>query len=153
MRNFTLAATLAATLLVMPAPRAADVPPAAACAPRIEQGWLRLPPAAMPMLAGFARLANPCESDVTVVAASSDAFASVELHESRIVDGVSRMRPVRALRIPAGRAVELAPGGLHLMLMQPVRAPEVGQSVELRLRLGDGREIAGRFEVRSATPR
>lgn len=153
MRNLALAAIFAAALLAVQAPGAVAAPSAGACAPRIEQGWLRLPPAAMPMLAGFARIANPCAAEMTVVSASSDAFASVELHQSRIVDGVSRMRPVPALRIPAGGAVDLAPGGLHLMLMKPASALEAGDTVELRLRLDDAREIRGRFEVRSSTPR
>lgn len=143
---------LAALLLATGAAPAADVA-ADTCVPAIEQGWLRLPPASMPMLAGFARITNACTREATVVAASSDAFASVELHESTIVDGISRMRPVPALRIDAGDVAVLAPGGLHLMLMRPHAPLQAGDTVEVGLTLSDGRRVDGRFEVRSATAR
>ena len=58
---------------------------------------------------------------VTIVGASSPAFGEVSLHETRIVDGVSRMRALPELRIAPGDSAVLKPGGMHLMLMQPQR--------------------------------
>jgi copper(I)-binding protein len=149
-----LATTLAISALLLPglAPpsaRAAD----AACNLQVEEGWVRLGPAGMPMLAGFGRIANPCRDPATIAAASSPAFAAVELHESRVVDGVSRMRAVPALRIGAGEAAVLAPGGLHLMLMRPHAPLRAGTEVQLELELADGRRVDGRFEVRAPDAR
>ena len=42
----------------------------------------------------------------------------------------------------------LAPGGLHLMLMQPKSAPVEGETVDVELELADGRRIAAAFQVR-----
>ena len=126
------------------------IQPAAArgCAPVVKDGWLRLPPTAMPMLAGFGRIENPCRAPVAVVGVESDAFGDVSLHETRVVDGVSRMRAIPKLPVAAGKNATLQPGGLHLMLMQP-RAPlKAGDAVDVRLRLEDGRTITGRFVVR-----
>jgi periplasmic copper chaperone A len=145
---------LAAMFLLLPALAPASVQAAdRTCVPRVEGGWLRMAPAGMPMLAGFGRIANPCAEAATVASASSPAFAAVELHESRVVDGISRMRPVPALHIQAGGAAVLAPGGLHLMLMRPRVPLQAGETVEVDLTLSDGRRVAGRFEVRSATAR
>jgi periplasmic copper chaperone A len=83
-----------------------------------------------------------------VVAASSPAFASVELHETRVVDGVNRMRHVPALRIAPGDAAVLKPGGLHLMLMRPHAALAEGDKVVVELELADGRRVPGEFEIR-----
>ena len=58
----------------------------------LEQGWIRMPPAPRPMLAGFGRIANHCGQPQVVVAARSPRFGEVSLHQTRVVDGVSRMR-------------------------------------------------------------
>lgn len=122
---------------------------ASRCTPLVHEGWVRLPPAAMPMMAGFGRIRNDCAEPATVVAASSPAFASVELHRTQVVDGVSRMRHVPELRIAPGEAAVLEPGGLHLMLMRPHAPLEAGGKVVVELELSDGRKLRGEFEVRN----
>lgn len=118
------------------------------CTPRVSQGWIRLLPGGMPMQAGFGRIDNRCPMPATVVGARSAAYASVELHETRVVDGISRMRAVPELRIAPDGAAVLQPGGLHLMLMQP-RAPlKPGSRVAVEFDLKDGRTVLGEFEVR-----
>ena len=122
------------------------------CAPAMKDGWVRLPPAAMPMMAGFGRIANPCPAPVVIVSASSPAFGEVSLHETRIVDGVNRMRELEQLRIvPDGDAV-LKPGGMHLMLMQPHALLKEGSKVVVAFKLQDGREILSELVVRKAAP-
>lgn len=118
------------------------------CAPAVKEGWVRLPPVAMPMLAGFGRITNPCGSAVTIVGASSPSFGDVSVHETRIVDGVSRMRAVPELQVEAGGEATLAPGGLHLMLMQPKGALAPGESVQVEFQLDGGGVLKGEFEVR-----
>jgi copper(I)-binding protein len=119
------------------------------CAPQLRDAWIRLTPGGMPMHAGFGRIENPCPSAATIVAASSPAYGSVELHETRVVEGISRMRAVPELRIAADGAATLKPGGLHLMLMQP-RAPlKEGSKVAVEFTLSDGRKILGEFQVRN----
>lgn len=142
-----------ALLLLALAPSASAQDAAAGCAPRVVDGWLRPPPVPMPMLAGFARIENPCATAVQVVAASGAGFGSVEIHETTLVDGVSRMRAVPSLAIAAGGEAVLKPGGLHLMLMRPVATPVAGERAVLRFRLADGRSIEGTFEVRSPRAR
>lgn len=104
----------------------------------------------MPMMAGFGRIENGCDAPATITAAASPAFGSVELHQTRLVDGVNRMRPVPRLTIEAGGAAELAPGGMHLMLMQPTAPLHAGDKVVLSFTLAGGGELRGEFEVRPA---
>ena len=120
------------------------------CAPAVSEGWVRMPPVSMPMLAGFGRIENTCDTSVVIVGASSPSFDEVSLHETRIVDGISRMRAVPELRIASGDAATLAPGGLHLMLMRP-RAPlKAGGVVVIDFALADGGVLRGEFKVRGA---
>ena len=129
--------------------------PAAArdCALVVRDGWLRMPPVAMPMLAGFGTIENPCRKPAAIVAAESDAFGDVSLHETRTIDGVSRMRAMPRLAVEAGGKATLRPGGLHLMLMQPRGELNAGDAVVVRFRLEDGREVSGRFTVRPVAAR
>jgi copper(I)-binding protein len=123
------------------------------CTPQVRDGWVRLPPPGMAMdgmamLAGFGRIENLCPAPVTIVSASSAAFADTSLHETKIVDGISRMRPVPELRIAPDAAAVLKPGGLHLMLMQPTAPLKAGSRIAVEFELQDGRKLLGEFELR-----
>ncbi len=147
-----------ATAVLLLATAAAAVPLPAwtaepACVPQLRAGWVRLLPTRMPMLAGYGRIDNDCARAATLIAANSPAFGSVELHESRLVDGVSRMRAVPQLRIPPRGRAQLQPGGLHLMLVQPAQPLQAGDRVEVAFTLADGRTVLGMFEVREAEVR
>lgn len=125
---------------------------AQACLPQVRDGWIRLVPGGdMPMDAGYATIANPCDTPVVVTAATSKAYADVSLHESAMEGGMSRMRPVPELRIPAHGQAMLRPGGLHLMLMAPRARPKAGDRVPMQLQLQDGRTVAGEFDARAIT--
>lgn len=129
------------------APSAAAAEPACVS---VREGWVRLPPGPMPMAAGYGQIRNDCRRAVVVVGAGSKAFGDVSLHETTLVDGVSRMRAVERLPIAAGATVDLKPGGLHLMLMQPEVALKAGAQLPLRLSLEDGRKVDGMLQVRNA---
>lgn len=118
------------------------------CAPQVRDGWIRLTPMKMPMLAGFGRIENRCVKPVTIVGASSPAFDDVSLHETRIVDGVSRMRALPELRIAPDGAAVLKPGGMHLMLMKPHAPLKEGSRVVIEFKLKDGGVLRGELEVR-----
>jgi copper(I)-binding protein len=118
------------------------------CRPKVSQGWVRLPPGKMPMMAGFGRIANGCATPVTIVGAKSPSFESVELHETRSVDGVSRMRHLPELRLAPDAAATLKPGGMHLMLMKPKAALKPGSKVVVEFELAGGGSLLGEFEVR-----
>lgn len=122
------------------------------CAPQVKDGWIRLMPGDMPMQAGFGRIDNRCPMPATIVSASSPAYGSVELHASKTVGGVSRMRAVPELRIAPDGAAVLQPGGLHLMLMQPKSPLKAGSRVAIEFKLKDGRRLLGEFEVRKPAP-
>ena len=126
---------------------------AADCAITASQAWIRLPPtAAMPMAAGFVRIDNPCAKAVSIVGAESLSFGDVSLHESRVVDGVNQMREIQNLPVAAGRSVQLKPGGLHLMLMQPESPLKEGEQPVITLKLQDGRSLPVTFTVRKTAP-
>jgi copper(I)-binding protein len=82
------------------------------------------------MSAGFLVLENNTADDIRITSATSPQFGAVELHETTIENGISRMRRLDALIVPARGSVTLQRGGKHLMLM---RAGDIGDGVTLQL--------------------
>lgn len=72
-----------------------------------------------PMSAGFLVLTNNTDEPLRITSVESPQFGSVEVHETTITDGVSRMRELAELIVPAHGSVTLQRGGKHLMLMRP----------------------------------
>ncbi len=89
------------------------------------------------MSAGFFVLENTTGTDIRITGATSSQFGAVEIHETTMEDGVSRMREIEALIVPAHGSVTLKRGGKHLMLM---RGENVSASVSLQL-LSDGEPV------------
>jgi len=65
--------------------------------------------------------------------AESPVARRVELHRSGMEGGVMRMTRIKAIEVPAGGKVALAPGGYHLMLLGLKRPLATGSKVPLTL--------------------
>ena len=106
----------------------------------ITEARIKNLPPSVPVRAGYLSIHNSSESSVSIVSLRSDAFASVEIHRSVMKDGMMSMEPVDRLTIDPGTSLQLAPGGLHLMMMHPVEATRPGDDIEVILQLDDGSE-------------
>ena len=74
-----------------------------------------------------------------LVDASSPLAASAEVHEMKMAGDMMKMRAVDAVPLPAGKPVEFAPNGYHLMLMG-LKAPlKAGEVVPIRLVVEDAK--------------
>jgi copper(I)-binding protein len=91
-----------------------------------------------------------------LVGAASAIAGVVELHEMAMDNNVMKMRAIPALELPAGREVQLKPGGYHVMLLDLKRPLKVGEKVQIELRLEtrDGKRVTQpvEVEVRSTAP-
>ena len=107
----------------------------------VSDAWIKNLPASVPVRAGYLRIHNPSAIPVSIVAIRSEAFARVEIHQTVARDGMMSMEAIPELTIGAGESIRLAPGGLHLMMMQPLTATRVGDRLEIILSLDDGNEL------------
>jgi hypothetical protein len=84
-----------------------------------------------------------------LIGAASPVAGVVELHEMTMENNVMRMRAIGGLDLPAGRAVQLKPGGHHVMLLDLKRALKPGEKVriELRLETPEGKRVTQPVEV------
>ncbi len=67
-----------------------------------------------------------------LVAASSPVAGVVEIHEMAMDGNVMKMRALPAgLELPAGKTVELKPGGYHVMLLDLKQQLKAGETVSV----------------------
>jgi copper(I)-binding protein len=104
----------------------------------VTGGWVREAPPTSRVLAAYMQIVNLTDKDLTITGITSPDFDSAELHRTVVEGGMARMLPVPELTLPAAGSVLLEPGGLHLMLFDPVRPLAQGDSVTLVLHRNDG---------------
>ncbi len=68
-----------------------------------------------------------------LVSAQSPVAGVVEIHEMAMEGDVMKMRAVPGLELPPGKAVELKPGGYHVMLMELKQTLNTGDTVPVTL--------------------
>jgi copper(I)-binding protein len=69
----------------------------------------------------------------TLVSVSSPVAGVAEIHEMAMDGNVMKMRAVPGLDLPAGKTVELKPGGYHVMLLDLKQQLRPGETVALTL--------------------
>jgi len=104
----------------------------------IHNAWIKNLPPAVPVRAGYMTIRNARADAISIIAIRSDAFASVEIHRTVAEDGMMRMEAVPTLVIEPGATVKLAPGGLHLMMMNPAEPTKPGDVLQIAIELDDG---------------
>lgn len=91
-----------------------------------------------------------------LVGISSPVAGVAEVHEMKMDGDVMKMRALAdGLNLPAGKAVELKPGGYHVMLMD-LKTPLVRDTtIPLTLLFKDAKGVVSRLEIKvpvSTTP-
>lgn len=98
---------------------------------QVDNPWVRATVPQQKSTGAFMRLTS--HADARVVSVSSPAAAVVEIHEMKMANDIMKMRAVEALDLPAGQAVELKPGGYHVMLIDLKAQVKEGDMVPLAL--------------------
>ncbi|CAG9177880.1 hypothetical protein LMG23992_03595 [Cupriavidus laharis] len=71
----------------------------------------------------------------------SSPVAVAELHEMKMEGNVMRMRQIQSLDLPKMQAVELKPGGYHVMLMDLKSQLKKGDTVPITLKIEQGGKV------------
>jgi copper(I)-binding protein len=64
----------------------------------------------------YLELRNATPKPMTLIGARSAEVRAIEIHTTRMDDGVMQMRRLKTVEIPPGETVPFQPGGRHLML-------------------------------------
>jgi copper(I)-binding protein len=136
---------LSAALAIM-----ACAAPAQAAQIAVSNAWFRWLPAHLPA-GGYFDLHNGRATPLTMTNADSPDCGALMLHKSQQKNGVDTMSDVNTIDIPAGGVLKFAPGGYHLMCMDPGPVMKPGAVISVRLHFSDGSRTTARFLVRNAT--
>jgi hypothetical protein len=98
---------------------------------QVKDPWTRATVPQQTATGAFMKLESA--QDARLVQASSPAAGVVEIHEMKMEGGVMKMRAVPSVAIPAGKGVELKPGGYHVMLMNLKAQVKEGDAVPITL--------------------
>ena len=113
---------------------------------KIEDAYTRATVPGQQVAGGFMKIENKGVAD-QLISASSPVAAEVQLHEMAMDGNVMKMRQVKDISVPAGGAVELKPGGLHLMFMN-IKAPlTAGETIPVKLKFAKAGEVEVRMPV------
>jgi hypothetical protein len=105
---------------------------AAAEPPAVSQAWIRATPPGARAAAAYMTITSAGAE--RLVGADAAAARAVEIHTHVVEGGLQRMARRAELALPAGEAVRLEPGGLHLMLIDLAAPLEPGMQVSITLR-------------------
>jgi copper(I)-binding protein len=102
----------------------------------VADPWVRATVPAQKATGAFMQLT--AKQDSRLIAVKSPVAGMVEVHEMAMDKDVMTMRAVTGgLPLPAGKTVELKPGGYHVMLMDLKQPVKEGETVALKLTVED----------------
>ena len=114
----------------------------------VRDAWVREAPPGVSMMAGYMVLQNKTSRPQVLVAASSSGFETVMIHRSIAKQGMTGMEHAPQIELLPNASLLFAPGGYHLMLMNPKRRLHSGDRVEIVLEFRGGLVVPVAYEVR-----
>ena len=135
MKRITLAALMFAAFPVM-----AQV--------TVKDPWVRATVSAQKATGAFMQITSA--QDARLVEAKSPVAGVVEVHEMVMEKDVMKMRAVKGLDLPAGKTVELKPGGYHIMFMDLKQQMKEGTTVPVTLVIEGKDKKRSTVEVKAA---
>jgi copper(I)-binding protein len=110
----------------------------------ITQAWSRATPGGARVAGGYLTIENKGSAPDRLIGGSADVSDKIQVHEMSMNNGVMTMRQLdKGLAIEPGKTVKLAPGGIHLMMLNPKSPLRQGDKVPVTLEF----ERAGKVRV------
>lgn len=101
----------------------------------VSDPWVRATVPAQKVTGAFMRLQSAAPA--RLVGVQADVAGRAELHEMAMDGQTMRMRRVETIELPAGKPVNLASGGYHVMLFDLKRQVKEGENVAITLTVQD----------------
>jgi periplasmic copper chaperone A len=113
----------------------------------VSQPWFRYLLPQVPA-GGYMTLTNSSDQPAVLTGAASPACGMLMLHRTENNGGTESMVAVASITVPANGTFHFAPGGYHLMCMQPKMKP--GESVPVTLTFSGDEHQTVMFPVQNA---
>ncbi|WP_353571619.1 copper chaperone PCu(A)C [Candidatus Albibeggiatoa sp. nov. BB20] len=116
----------------------------------IDGAWVRAVPPSSTVTAAYMKIHNLSDAAIDLIGGSTDAFKTVELHQTVFEGELAKMVKQEKITIPAQGATELKPGDYHIMLIDRQIDLNIGDSIELTLQFSDEISQTVSIEVKQA---
>jgi periplasmic copper chaperone A len=114
----------------------------------ITQAWSRATPGGAKVAGGYLTIENKGSAPDRLISGSVDIAAKVEVHEMAMNNGVMTMRALdRGLTIEPGKTVKLAPGGIHLMMLDLKNPLKKGEKLPITLEFEKAGKVMVSFDI------
>ncbi len=113
----------------------------------VKDAWARATVQGQKATGAFMTLTS--KADTTLVGVSSTVAAVAQVHEMKMDGSVMQMRALtEGLRLPSGKAVELKPGGFHVMLMDLKLPLQKDTTIPVTLRFKDAKGAESTLDIK-----
>ena len=119
--------------------------PSTAALVAVDGAWARTSVQGQKGTGAFMKLT--AKSDLKLVSASSPVAGITEVHEMKMEGDLMKMRAIPSLDLPAGKAVELKPGGYHVMLLDLKMPLAKDTTVPMTLVFKDAKGVQSKLEL------
>lgn len=82
----------------------------------VEHAWARASPKGAVSGVTYLTIVNNGSDSDRLIGASSPVAESIQFHEMKVEDGISKMRQLQSIVVPQGTKVSLKPDGIHMMM-------------------------------------
>jgi copper(I)-binding protein len=101
----------------------------------VHQAWARTTAPGQDVGAVYLMIVS--KKDTSLVSVKADIAEHAQIHSMTMDNGIMKMRELESLPIPAGKMVNLSPGGIHLMLVGLKKPLKAGEKIALTLEFKD----------------
>lgn len=97
----------------------------------VTEAWIRATVGQAKTGGAFMRLTS--DQDARLLEVRSSVAGSIQIHQMEMDGQMMKMHAVSSLELPAGKTIDLAAGGYHLMLLDLKQQLKQGDSVPMTL--------------------
>ena len=113
----------------------------------VKDAWVRTSVQGQKATGAFMKIT--AREGTKLVAVATPAAGVAEVHEMKMEGDIMKMRAVTGgLDLPAGKMVELKPGGYHIMLMDLKTALPKDSTIPLTLTLKDAKGLESKLDLK-----
>ena len=120
----------------------------------IDHPWVRATPKGVAVTAGYLSVTNTGTIADRLIGAKLTGAGAGELHETKIEDGITKMRPLRdGIALEPGQTITLEPSGRHIMFLDLKTTFEADSYVDGQLMFANAGEVPVEFFVEASAGR
>lgn len=117
----------------------------------IDHPWAKATVPGQPVAGGFMKIVNGGSEPDRLLKVTSSVSDMIQIHEMKVENGVMKMGEIPGgIEIAPGAAVELKPGGLHVMFMGIKAQLKEGEVVKAVLTFEKAGDLEVEFQVDAA---